>query len=250
MICNKCGEDKPLEDFSKDKSNKRGRLSKCKLCDKRRRKFSKYNISEEFLDYLYSYTECMCCGNSFKNALNRHIHHIDEGVQGLVCQDCNFILGQETDLDLLKIESVLAYAHSDRKILCRLSELPRRPYKNTHSVTQCNIEDGRQCSSCKNFYTEDSFYVRRQQICFKCERAGSRLRISKPVKEAKQKAMHCDCCNDILKEKQVHHVGDIAYGIICRHCNLLLRDESKEQIDRLFSAKLWIEQESLEWIMA
>ncbi len=253
MICTQCKEDKTQDDFYTDKSTRTrtGRHSACKVCRNKQTRMSKYNISEGFIDYLYSYTECMCCGTSFKNNRHRHIHHTEKEVQGLVCRDCNYILRGETDLDLEKIKSVLVYMHSDRKILCRLSEIPTRACKHKYSATECSSKNtnSRYCNSCKNFYTENSFCIGHQNMCRECGRGMARLTRSKPVKEAKQKTTHCECCNTELKEKHIHHIGDIAYGIVCNHCNNLLRDESKEQIDRLLSAKLWMEQESLDWVM-
>ena len=165
MICVKCKTEKSLDDFYKQKAKKLGYSSYCKSCSYKIGKALRFNISESFLEYLHSYTECMCCGTSFKDELHRHIHHTDEGVQGIICRGCNHILRQETSDDLKNIESVIAYIHSDRKILGRLSELIKRERKITYNITPCDTEYGRQCNACKRFYTEDSFRPYGVYVC-------------------------------------------------------------------------------------
>ena len=251
MICKKCGIEKEASKFRVTKWIKVGHESRCKQCRNLKMTIHRYKISEEFLVYLYTHDNCMCCGVEFSNSFDRCLHHTDEGVQGLVCRKCNYVLGADDDEALRTLDCVLSYMKQDRDVLCLISELPRIKKEHTRTVTKDSL--GEQCNSCKGFYTRGSFYTDcrvRRDVCWDCNRGRLRLKISKPTKEAKQKTTHCECCNSELTEKMVHHVGDVAYGIICRRCNVLLKDESKEQIDRLLSAKLWIEQESLEWVMA
>lgn len=254
MICNTCGIDKKAPKFCASKWCKRGHEARCRQCRITHNTMRRYKISKEFLTYLYTHDYCMVCGIKFSDTFDRCLHHTKEGAHGLVCRKCNYALGQDDVEALRTINCALAYMKMDRSPICFISELPRIPRKHTQRVTKCSSADahGGQCNNCKNFYTKDSFYSDKRvqrDICWECNRGHKRLSKSKPVKEGKQKTTHCECCDSKLSEKFVHHVGDIVYGVICRRCNVLLKDESKEQIDRLLAAKLWMEQDDLEWVM-
>ncbi len=251
MICKKCGEDKTQECFGKNNTNKSGRRRVCKSCRYFRQVMLKYNINEDFLNYLYSHDRCMCCRTKFKNTHNRHIHHMDTGVHGVLCCKCNRSLCQETDEDFNRIESAIIYMQSDRELICRISELPKRNQHPMKPVTPCDKTQpgSKLCTSCKTYYTVDSFSDNKRyniKVCMKCRRRGRLLRRSKPVKEAKKNTTHCACCNTELIKKFIHHVGDKAYGIICPQCNTNLSDESKEQLKRLLYCRDWINQGRLQ----
>ncbi len=251
MICKRCGIEKAQACFTKQKEMKSGRRNTCKSCTNFKSTMVRHNIDEDFLNHLHTHENCMCCRIKFKNSRDRCIHHTDTGVHGVVCQKCNRSLFQETDEDFNRIESAIIYMQSKRKLICRISELPKQNQPPGKQVTKCNETDigAKQCIACKNYYTVDSFgncKIRENKLCFECCRAGHQLRRSKHVKEAKQNTTHCACCSTQLKEKFIHHVGDEAYGIICLQCNMLLGDELKEQLTKLLYCRDWINQSRLQ----
>ncbi len=202
MICKKCGEEKPKDEFHKNHQMKSGVLNTCKVCGNFGRVARQHSLDDDTLTFLYSQAACRCCGTTFKTLYDRNIHHTENGVQGIICCRCNRSLGQETETDLLKIKAAVSYMQADRAVICRVSELPAR--KQTPSRVDIN------------------------------------LRHLKPIKDTKKKATHCACCEMELTEKFVHHVVDEVYGIVCRRCNMLLSDESPDQLDRLLACRDWI----------
>jgi len=50
-VCSKCGEEKLLEEFYKNKMNKHGRESHCKLCDKQRKQDNKEHLAKQRKQY-------------------------------------------------------------------------------------------------------------------------------------------------------------------------------------------------------
>ncbi len=245
MKCNRCDTNKDVSQFRNHSGYKSGHESYCKTCMNFARTMRKYSISKNTLKYLYSHKQCMCCGERFINNKQRHIHHTVQGVQGLICTHCNTIIRQETEEDLQRIKDVLVYIKSPRKPVCLLNKLPNRIQHNNRLAIQCkNTNIGaRYCTKCKKYYTLESFYTSNPRICCNCRREGRRLSYSRPVKESKKMVTNCDCCKSELKKKHIHHVGNIAYGIVCNRCNSLLKDESKTHTDRLLSCIHWINQD-------
>lgn len=128
--CTKCGEQKPLSQFSKHKSGKNGIRAQCKLCIslarfetcvrkpkrtaeetknlyKSRAFKKKYGISkEDFYDLrLKQNNKCAICKNTLENDKKSHMDHChDTGkLRGVLCTTCNVGLGMFKDsLSLLK----------------------------------------------------------------------------------------------------------------------------------------------------
>lgn len=115
--CTKCGEVKPLEDFHKEKKQRDGRTSRCKVCynaDCRKRYHKnesqswayqlrkKYGIGPD--DYSRMLEEqggcCAICGKHHSDLSKRmavdHNHATGE-VRGLLCADCNTGIGKLND---------------------------------------------------------------------------------------------------------------------------------------------------------
>jgi hypothetical protein len=114
--CSKCGIDKPLSDFYKQKATNDGHTYECKLCknttikqwkkdnpkahkihQKRRDLKAKYNISiEQFNTMLKKQNnKCEICKNEFKNEKATHVDHCHKTgiIRSLLCVNCNFGLG-------------------------------------------------------------------------------------------------------------------------------------------------------------
>lgn len=111
--CTHCKKEKPFEAFYKDKKTKKGYMSKCKACLKlidspsakknRSLKFL-YNLSLNQVTEMYMLQEgkCAIC-NVFKPTYNTHgglviDHDHNTGkVRGLLCTNCNVLLGRAQD---------------------------------------------------------------------------------------------------------------------------------------------------------
>lgn len=111
-ICNKCGEQKPLSFFGKNKNSKDKLNSKCKRCavqqsieaykrnpDTKRR----YNLKREYGITLEQFEEmklkqenkCAICKNEFKNSVDTCVDHNHDTrqVRALLCNHCNRAIG-------------------------------------------------------------------------------------------------------------------------------------------------------------
>ena len=251
MKCRRCELNKDFSQFYKSKRNKSSYEHICKPCKSIEISAKRYGISESFLEYLYSHEQCMCCGEKFESKKTRHIHHTDQGVQGLVCIHCNHILSQETEEDLQRINLSLAYMKSYRENLLdrdnqqeRLRDFGRasKLVVESSETIRCGTK---QCSLCERFLTTESFNTDKRhtrKVCLDCQRSNVRLSQSKQAKEARDKASNCACCDCELTDKKcVHHINDTVYGVVCNKCNQLLGNESEQRKMRLLACKLWIE---------
>lgn len=252
MKCRRCKSDKDLSMFYKSKRTKTCHEYICKPCKSIELNAKRYGISEWFIEYLYSHEQCMCCDEMFTSNKGRHIHHNDQGVQGLVCIHCNHILGQETEEDLQRIEKALIYMKSFRDNLLDRVNQQVEPQKSgtrsrfTEESSEIKGSETRMCSQCKRKLTKESFRIRKEsnnirKVCYGCERSNVKLSHSKQAKEARNKASNCACCDCELIKKYLHHVGNTVYGVVCNRCNQLLGDESEQRKTQLLACKLWIE---------
>lgn len=85
--CAKCGEAKPLEDFRKDKRNRDGRYSYCRVCDvtrARERCWAKKGIPESEWPRLHA-----------RHALDENMRHLNAIFGGKWCPDCEQHLPRE-----------------------------------------------------------------------------------------------------------------------------------------------------------
>lgn len=121
-ICSTCKTDKPLSEFYKNKCGKDGLHGECKPCNraraslwaknnKHRVRFNRvkkaYGISSE--QYLKLIIEQNNCCDICKKPLDNGKHtcvdhnHSTGAVRGILCNNCNFILGHAKDnSDILK----------------------------------------------------------------------------------------------------------------------------------------------------
>jgi hypothetical protein len=114
--CTKCGVEKPLSDFYKQKITIDGLAYKCKFCSnsdinhwkrknpeehkihqKRKHLKSKYNISlEQFKNMVAAQNNtCAICNTKFKNERSTHVDHCHKTgvIRSLLCNYCNVLLG-------------------------------------------------------------------------------------------------------------------------------------------------------------
>jgi hypothetical protein len=199
----------------------------------------------------------MCCKEIFANKIQRHIHHTNSGVQGLVCIHCNHILGQETEEDLQRINDALTYIKSPRENLLGRDDQPERLYRRYASKAQPVVEssetlrcESQMCSQCKRQLMNKSFSVdrtRTRKVCIDCRRSNVRLSQSKQATELRNKTTTCACCGcELVGKKCIHHIQDTIFGVVCNRCNQLLGNETEHHKTRLLACKLWIE-DSLVW---
>lgn len=118
--CTKCGVQKPLSEFYKQKATISGLAYKCKLCSntavtnwkarnpekqkihqKRKDLKYKYNISlEQFNGMLISQNNsCAICFIKFKDKKSTHVDHCHKTgtIRSLLCAKCNVLLGMAKD---------------------------------------------------------------------------------------------------------------------------------------------------------
>jgi len=253
LKCRRCNIDKDVSMFYKSTRNKTGLEYICKPCKSIDINARRYGVSESFIEYLYSHEHCMCCGEKFVSNKQRHIHHTDDGVQGLICLHCNHILGQETKVDLQRINQALTYIKSTRENLLDRDNQQERlrvtgmASKHTEESSETIRCESKKCSQCKRFLTKESFCTRietnsTRNVCWDCGRSNDRLSYSKQAIEARNKSSNCACCGcELIGKKCVHHVGDTVYGVVCNKCNQVLGNESEQRKMRLLACKLWIE---------
>lgn len=145
-ICSKCKQNKPLIDFGKNKSQKFGHSNYCKLCakeysdqwttpEKLKRKyearsspeklrkhkskvmFKKYGITLEQYELLWkSQGECCKICKTTENSKGKsfaidHCHKSGK-VRGILCDNCNHILGKAKD-DPKVLDEASAYLKSN-----------------------------------------------------------------------------------------------------------------------------------------
>ena len=129
--CTKCGVEKPLSEFYKNKSKKDGLQTRCKICDvlKTRKKYQKdpelsakkrfirklkqeYNLSLEEYNTIKTIQNgaCAICKSPLQTGMSVHVDHChDSGkVRGILCRWCNLGLGHFKD-SLISLKSALLY---------------------------------------------------------------------------------------------------------------------------------------------
>lgn len=101
--CAKCKKTSLISNFHKQSTQPNGYCSYCKNCENMRRKYKKHKItSNEFnLLELKQNFKCAICEISFKEINSKDIHidhcHITNKIRGLLCLNCNWMLGQSRD---------------------------------------------------------------------------------------------------------------------------------------------------------
>jgi adenine-specific DNA methylase len=110
--CPKCGEQKPLSEFHKDKYSKDGTTRKCGKCSTNQSKewyrknphvkrnanlLRDYGISLETFENMKAkqHGKCAICQNNFKDSIDTCVdhNHITGQVRELLCNHCNRAIG-------------------------------------------------------------------------------------------------------------------------------------------------------------
>lgn len=102
------------------------------------------------------------------------------------------------------------------------------------------------CSKCNKEKTLNNFHFRKdskkyRNECKECWRfcqASRRYGITFEQAEKYYKQSYCMCCGVVFtrpKQKHIHHVGDKVKGVVCRECNIFLRQETSDHLHRLKS---------------
>lgn len=136
-VCTKCGIEKPLEEYYKDRVKLDGLRNSCKDCDKlkshlwrqkdkeqtcicwRKSKLkNKYGITNEQYEEmkLSQNNKCDICGKALGFGHLSAIDHCHKHghVRGLLCRDCNLALGFLKD-SISVTEAALAYLKKHQK---------------------------------------------------------------------------------------------------------------------------------------
>jgi hypothetical protein len=112
--CTKCGEDKPLDNFHKERRSSDGVTARCKPCTSdygkawRQTKGNVYHRTQRYGITPEEYTEmleeqlhkCACCRSSNPNRKAGFVidhDHSTGQVRGLLCHNCNIGIGQLGD---------------------------------------------------------------------------------------------------------------------------------------------------------
>jgi uncharacterized protein YlaI len=111
--CSVCKESKPIDNFYKDKNDRRGYRSYCKICAKQYNinnpeKIKNIQLKHHFGISLEEYNNmfkeqdgrCSICGkhqSRFKTMFSVDHDHVTGKIRGLLCPDCNHGLGNFKD---------------------------------------------------------------------------------------------------------------------------------------------------------
>ena len=120
-VCQKCNQEKPINEFAKDKNKPLGYDYRCKLCKlkpnvtKRKPRgltkvskdsWRRYRFPKEACDKLEVNNFCAVCGKTpeqNKKALAVDHNHTTGIIRELLCTQCNLVLGLvKEDINLLK----------------------------------------------------------------------------------------------------------------------------------------------------
>lgn len=135
LLCGKCGEEKPPEDFALDRSRPNGRNAYCRSCrsawarehrranptyDHRRRLLSRYGITEQQYEAMLEAQgrRCAICRTDQPGGNGGRTFHVDHdhetgAVRALLCSGCNSGLARFGD-DPALLRAAAAYLEVHR----------------------------------------------------------------------------------------------------------------------------------------
>jgi hypothetical protein len=262
--CSKCGKTKSLNTFHFRKDSGKYR-NECKACWKLSQAASRYGITFEQAAEYYKRPHCMCCGVEFTHSKQKHLHHVNHKVRGVMCKDCNILLRQETVSDLNRLKSCLTYMDKPRENLFdKVNQQGSRhegslcgPSTTKRRAPNYSLDGLHACKTCKQLLPLKKFYRKRNTegilkpitSCKECQiiycKAKQYNLTLEQVAHLRSKTK-CDCCSSSLtKVPYIHHVNDKVLGAICRDCNLFLEQETNQVKHRLINCVNWIEGEDI-----
>jgi len=100
--CKICKGWKPLSEFPKNSN--RWYEHTCKNCRGIRVASRIYNLSFEQIIQLRQINKCQCCRTKFTKDNWQVIHHINNIVYGIICNNCNRLLGSESEQNLFRLK--------------------------------------------------------------------------------------------------------------------------------------------------
>lgn len=126
-ICTTCKEEKKINQFHKDRTNKDGRDYTCKDCNKKANrkynfKFKNNNLKCRYGITLQEYNKLLkkqngVCAICKKTEINRKLsvdHNHETGkIRGLLCQKCNAGIGMFQD-NIKLFQNVIGYLRKSR----------------------------------------------------------------------------------------------------------------------------------------
>lgn len=128
-FCNKCGTNKPLEEFGKKASAKDGRQNACKPCA---RAYAKKHYGEN-VDY---YKEKS--GRANEVATERNKQYVIDYLEAHPCIDCG-----ETDIEVLQFDHIEMVGNSARRVChfinCSLERLKEEIAKCEIRCANCHV---------------------------------------------------------------------------------------------------------------
>ena len=97
--CSRCKEEKSHDSFTKNGTAVDGYYSMCKSCKRDAQYYQTYGITQDNYNELLELQDnkCAICFNTPKKKLFVDHCHSTGKVRGLLCQHCNFVLGQAKD---------------------------------------------------------------------------------------------------------------------------------------------------------
>lgn len=244
--CSCCKEPQSLDSFSK---NGKYIYTVCKSCKNKKHIERTYGLTTDQVHIVCSVLTCNCCHCEFTKINPKHVHHLSNGSRSVLCQKCNLILGQESEMDLLRIEACLNFLNTQRKNLRNRdnqqgspsdpSTTERRPRKNEFICNRCNRP-----------LSIDSFRIDRKwrrKTCKHCEVCLESARVyGITYKQAFElySMPECNCCHQSFTSKNkatIHHICDKVIGVLCDGCNRRLGQETEQQVLHLQACKTWIQ---------
>lgn len=231
--CRRCKDNKEAKYFYTQRRNTSGLESICKECKKIEFAARRYNVSEQFIEHLYTFENCMACQCELAHGKLTHIHHLDStGIRGIVCFSCNYILSDESNENKDRILRCLKFMARDN-LLDTVNQQGRPISMDTMpEPSETTRRETLLCKQCKrgdliinDFHKQKSRQPRR--ICKHCFNTNRRLLA--PFKELRELKTHCECCKAKFTKQNkscVHHTGTTIHGVICNRCNQLLGNET------------------------
>lgn len=112
--CSRCKETKSFSLFTKNGTATDGYYSMCKECKRDSQYFSTYGITQADYDLMLELQDSSCaiCNVHEQKTTKKRLFvdhdHKTKKVRGLLCQHCNFVLGQARD-DISILENAITY---------------------------------------------------------------------------------------------------------------------------------------------